>query len=228
MSEPKWLIKARSYLGTKEIPGKNFNPIIKKWFAYAGHKEVTDDVTPWCAAFANAMLYEAGQKGTGALNARSFLNWGSKLTKPKVGCIVVFKRGNSSWQGHVAFFLRDLGDRIEVLGGNQSDSVSIGRYKKTDLLGYRWPDTLSKSSVVKGASGTIAGGSAITIAEGAEVVSKLQEADSYISAGTWIGLVVGVSVVAFGLWAMYARWKAGGKPVPEWFPSPVKRFLGAT
>jgi hypothetical protein len=37
----------------------------------------------------------------------------------------------------VAFFVRYVGDQVEVLGGNQSDSVSIARYPTDRVLGIR-------------------------------------------------------------------------------------------
>jgi uncharacterized protein (TIGR02594 family) len=138
-AEPRWLQLARGYLGTREVEGAGNNPKVVEFYRRAGHGSVTEDSVPWCAAFANAVLAEAGVKGTGALNARSFLKWGKQLALPRPGCIVVFKRGSSEWQGHVAFFLRDMGNVVEVLGGNQSNSVSIARYSKADFLGYRWP-----------------------------------------------------------------------------------------
>ena len=57
------------------------------------------------------------------------------VTKP--GDVVVFKRGNSSWQGHVAFFVKDKGALIEVLGGNQSNAVNVKGYQASKLLGIR-------------------------------------------------------------------------------------------
>jgi hypothetical protein len=50
---------------------------------------------------------------------------------------VVFTRGSSAAQGHVAFFLKVAGSQIEVLGGNQSDGVTVTRYPKSRLLGIR-------------------------------------------------------------------------------------------
>ena len=59
------------------------------------------------------------------------------LEQAKEGDIVVFTRGTSTATGHVAFFLKVAGSQIEVLGGNQSDSVTIARYAKSRLLGIR-------------------------------------------------------------------------------------------
>jgi len=93
----------------------------------------------WCAGFVNAVLNGVDRKGTGKLNARSFLNWGKSVSEPQEGDVVVFWReSKSSWKGHVGFFagFDDDGD-ILVLGGNQNNSVSIKSYDKDRLLGYR-------------------------------------------------------------------------------------------
>ena len=41
--------------------------------------------------------------------------------------------------GHVAFFVSRSAQTIKVLGGNQSDAVSIAEYPAGRLLGYRIP-----------------------------------------------------------------------------------------
>lgn len=95
--------------------------------------------TPWCAAFVNACEREVGNKGTGLLNARSFVKYGQPVdirnTKP--GDIVVFSRGGSVWQGHVAYVDGVERGLIRTLGGNQSDSVSIGWYPINRVIAIR-------------------------------------------------------------------------------------------
>ena len=61
--------------------------------------------TEWCAAFVNAVLEKSNIAGSNSLTARSFLEWGEKTNQPQRGDIVVFKRGNNNWQGHVGFYL---------------------------------------------------------------------------------------------------------------------------
>src|SRR5258705_4916570 len=104
-TEPQWLKLARAELGTAEIEGKQNNPKVVQYFKDAGHPEIVEDETAWCAAFVGAMLERSGIKSTKALNAQSYLNWGTKLSQPKNGCIVVIKRGSESWMGHVGFYL---------------------------------------------------------------------------------------------------------------------------
>ena len=102
----------------------------------------------WCAAFANAVLQETGIPGSETvraypLTARSFLDWGTKVLKEDIqpGDIVVFPRGSSGWQGHVGFYIKSQTiDGVEyyyILGGNQSNKVSIDLYRAKRALGIR-------------------------------------------------------------------------------------------
>ena len=55
---------------------------------------------PWCAAFVNVCEKMAGNPGTGKLNARSFLTYGTPVEEDDAqeGDIIIFKRGNQGWQ----------------------------------------------------------------------------------------------------------------------------------
>ena len=131
---------AKAEVGTVEW-AKGDNPKVVAYFKDSGNPGVMDDETAWCAAFVGAMLRRAGVKSTGALNARSYLDWGTPVDRKNAqpGDVVIFKRGNSSWQGHVAFFVKDRGALIDVLGGNQSNAVNVKGYQAAALLGIRRP-----------------------------------------------------------------------------------------
>lgn len=139
--------------GKVEIPGSKHSAHILEYFAEIGHSWVKDDETPWCAAFVNWVLKECNIKGTGKLNARSFLTLGTLITDPKVGDIVVLWRGSkTAAEGHVGFFITERDGLIYILGGNQSDKVCVSAYPKTQLLAYRRVDeskevTLSKATL---------------------------------------------------------------------------------
>jgi uncharacterized protein (TIGR02594 family) len=133
---------AKAELGTREISGAQDNPEIVQWFADVGHQWVRDDETAWCAAFTGAMLEAAGIRSTRALNARSYMEWGEPTADPQEGDVVVFWRvSRSDWRGHVGFFVRKDRNRVWVLGGNQSNSVSEKDYPidgtTYGVLGYR-------------------------------------------------------------------------------------------
>lgn len=101
--------------------------------------DIDPSETPWCAAFVNACEGAVGNPGTGKLNARSFLTYGKKVDPKDVkkGDIVVFSRGGSSWQGHVAYYVGADEEYIKTLGGNQGDEVKYSYYAKDRVLGYR-------------------------------------------------------------------------------------------
>ncbi|MCW8843355.1 MAG: TIGR02594 family protein [Rhodobacteraceae bacterium] len=132
---------ARQHLGLKEWPGAKHNPEIVEMFAEVGHDWVQDDETPWCAAFVGAVLGQAGLRGTGKLNARSYESWGEKvaLEDAEPGDVVVFWRESpESWKGHVGFFVsEDSSGDIHVLGGNQGDAVSVEPYSDERFLSVR-------------------------------------------------------------------------------------------
>lgn len=136
MDKPKYLEIAEMHLGLQEVrDAKILNQFLHQ---YAGWN-FNVATTPWCAAFVNACLGEAGIKGTGSFMARSFLKWGKPVDVPMVGDIVVFSRsGAGTGSGHVAFFMNEIDKHfINVLGGNQSNMVCEKPYNKLTVLGYR-------------------------------------------------------------------------------------------
>jgi uncharacterized protein (TIGR02594 family) len=110
-------------------------------------KNLDPTKTAWCAAFVNAVLGASGHEGTGALNARSFLDFGTETKNPQRGDVAVFWRESpDSWKGHVGFYAGETtknGQRyIRVLGGNQDDSVSEKLYPASRLLSVRRPPVI--------------------------------------------------------------------------------------
>jgi uncharacterized protein (TIGR02594 family) len=139
-SEPAWLTIARKELGTKEIPGPRHNNRILEYHD-ATTLDADDEGTAWCSSFCNWVMQKAGFKGTRSAAARSWLGWGKVVSKPMPGDIVVFWRGSKDgWMGHVAFYLSHDKNYITVLGGNQSNAVTVAKYPASQLLGYRRPE----------------------------------------------------------------------------------------
>ena len=131
---------ATRYLGVREIPGKNHNGTILNWLRRL-QISIWDDETPWCSTFVNFCALEAGYERTGKLNARSWLDIGQTITsrEAREGDVVIFERGSSGWEGHVAFlsdYKPTLGSML-CLGGNQRDEVNRTPYPTNKLLGIR-------------------------------------------------------------------------------------------
>jgi uncharacterized protein (TIGR02594 family) len=144
----------------------------------AGHPEITSDEVAWCSAAVNAWMVEAHCRGTGSLVARSWLSWGRAVEMRKTiprGAVLVHRRGNSSWQGHVCLCLEDRDGILTVIGGNQSDGVTIDRYRKAALIGARWPDTVGNSRTIQSLIGS---GLAETVERGAGQAAEHVELNS--------------------------------------------------
>lgn len=57
------------------------------------------------------------------------------------GAVMVFWRGSpSGTKGHVGFYWAEDDSAFHILGGNQSNSVSVTRIAKNRLISARWPD----------------------------------------------------------------------------------------
>lgn len=136
-TEPAWVIEARKLLGLKEVPGPDHNPEILQMWRDIKRSGIRDDETPWCAAFVGSMLERAGIRSSRFESARSYLDWGQHLALPVPGCVVVFTRQGG---GHVGFAVgRDKAGNLLILGGNQSDAVTIAAFPVSRVTGYRWP-----------------------------------------------------------------------------------------
>lgn len=146
MDKPKWLDIAEGEIGQKEVVGGENPRIIEYHSSCTLHAK--EDEVPWCSAFVNWCLLQAGIIGTNNALAKSWLGWGEMIAEPVLGCIVVIKKNEagedtvtgSSTGYHVGFFvMKD--DRIHLLGGNQSDQVKISSFGLTsyEIVGYRMP-----------------------------------------------------------------------------------------
>lgn len=138
MSEPRWLTMARRDLGVIETPGKGTTPAIRRWLIQLG-AWWRDDETPWCGVALAHWLQDVDVTiPKHYYRARAWLDWGTTLTAPTLGCIVVFERGGG---GHVGLVVgrTSVFDDLLVLGGNQGNRVSIAAFQRERVLGYRWP-----------------------------------------------------------------------------------------
>ena len=136
--EPPWLAVAKREIGVRDYPFGMDNPRIAAYHEATALRATIDKV-PWCSAFANWCMRQAGLCGTDSAAARSWLAWGRLLPHPRTGCVVVLRGGANPAQGHVAFYIAYRGAFLDLLGGDQGDQVSVYAYPTRLLLGYRWP-----------------------------------------------------------------------------------------
>jgi len=131
---------AQAYLGMNENNAEQVK-VLSSFISRNAGLNINPATTAWCAAFVDAVLGAGGSKGTGKLNARSYLAWGVPVDTPAVGDVVVLQRGSggeNDWRGHVGFYMGTNADgTIRVLGGNQGDSVSEDDFDANKVLGFR-------------------------------------------------------------------------------------------
>jgi uncharacterized protein (TIGR02594 family) len=139
-----WYTEAMRHLGLREVPGSGNNPTIMDWADNLDLHYAGDDV-PWCGlftAYAVRSTLPNERLPANVLGARNWLQVGEDCD-PVRGSLLVFWRTHRtrSWHGHVGIYHAEDASAYHVLGGNQSDSVSIARIEKGRLLGARWPST---------------------------------------------------------------------------------------
>lgn len=137
MPEARWLSIARAELGQAEGGPGAGNPRIEAYHATTQGGAAPDSVH-WCSSFVNFCVEGAGLRGTDSKLARSWLDWGVEAPEFVPGCIVVLKRGSPP-KGHVGFYVGREGGRIQLLGGNQGDKVSIASFDADRVIGRRLP-----------------------------------------------------------------------------------------
>jgi uncharacterized protein (TIGR02594 family) len=146
MQQPSWMAEAWRELGQSEISGPTHNPRIVAMFDELGHRGQSDE-TAWCAAFAGACLERAGIASTRSLRARSYLDWGTSTDTPITGSIVVLKRGSDPALGHVGFLVGMTGTQVFILGGNQSNAVTVAAFDRGLILDFRQPASTAAARI---------------------------------------------------------------------------------
>ncbi|MGR3452514.1 NlpC/P60 family protein [Pseudooceanicola sp.] len=97
---------------------------------------------PWCGAFVATCHRAADPSINLPKNPLGARNWGGfgKACPAVFGSTLTFWRGSpSGWQGHVGFYHGEDDTHFHVLGGNQSNAVTVTRVAKSRLLTAPWP-----------------------------------------------------------------------------------------
>jgi uncharacterized protein (TIGR02594 family) len=136
-----WITEAKSAFGRNEARDRSW---LMDWLKRDGRSLGDPSKNPWCGDFVETCIRMGlphepllGALGTNPYWARNWLLFGIE-SKPVPGTVLVFERGSG---GHVGFAIGQDDTHFFVLGGNQSDGVTIARIAKSRLLGARWPAT---------------------------------------------------------------------------------------
>jgi uncharacterized protein (TIGR02594 family) len=144
-----WLHCAQHLKGTQEVGGSGSNPTILQWAKDQEMPFYTDDDIPWCGLFvAHCISSQLVNEPlpSAPLQARAWRTFGQQCT-PQLGAVMVFWRESvESHKGHVGFYWSEDDDTYHILGGNQSNSVTVAKLAKSRLLCARWPITALTAS----------------------------------------------------------------------------------
>lgn len=138
MTEPRWLVTARRYIGVREVPGARHNSTIIGWLKRLKAWWL-DDETPWCGVFVGECINQAGFEIPKLyMRASAWGTWGANLRASHVapGAILVFTRAGG---GHVGFYVGEDSLFYYVLGGNQNNMVNVAKIAKARCTAIRWP-----------------------------------------------------------------------------------------
>lgn len=130
---------ASRFVGQREIAGTADNPWVNAAHSLCGLGFDAGDETPWCSSFVNMCAWLLGLERSGSAAARSWLGVGVPVDTAQWqrGDVAILLRGDNPTQGHVGLVHEIRGETITLLGGNQSDSVSLCDYDMSRLLGLR-------------------------------------------------------------------------------------------
>lgn len=125
---PVLVSEARKYMGT--------NP--------------TDRKRLWCATFMNMVLAKAGYTGTNSDAARSFAQYGRRISEPRVGAIAVLTRGKNG--GHVGVVSGvDANGNPIIISGNHNKRVGEATYARSRVIAYVMPAERGKTQLASSA-----------------------------------------------------------------------------
>ncbi|CAM5772726.1 TIGR02594 family protein [Bosea minatitlanensis] len=170
---PRMLVEALKEFGVMEVPGNADNPRILGWQRelqaaglgrdYGGFYDA--DAIPWCGLFMAVTAHRANVERRPErnppklyLSALAWTAFGKAIPKSAaaLGDVLVFKRSGG---GHVGLYVGHDTSAFHVLGGNQSDRVTISRLSKQRLVAVRRPAYLARPvnvrPIVLGSSGSL-------------------------------------------------------------------------
>jgi len=131
-NQPQWLTTAKSSVGVVSR-----DKVLE-------YEETTDggnadDDIQWASSFVKWCIKNSGVNTAKITNlSKSFLDWGTVIDEPRLGCIVVLESGGKPWSGHVGFWFGEKNGRTLILGANKNNTIDVTPYEMSAILGYRW------------------------------------------------------------------------------------------
>lgn len=135
---PPWMAEMHRKMGLHEVRD---NGTLSDWLRIGKYLGNPANL-PWCGDAIESCMAKTLPKEPLPSNpffAQAWKDFGIDATAPVVGSIGVIRWTTSS--GHVGIVAGVDGDRINLLGGNQSNAINISSFPRNKFIAFRWPST---------------------------------------------------------------------------------------
>lgn len=138
-SLPPWMAEMHRKMGLHEVRD---NSALADWMRSFGRYLGNPKDLPWCGDAVESCIAKTLPRETLPSNpffAQAWKGFGVDVGGPIVGSIGVIRWNASS--GHVGFVAGIDGNRVNLLGGNQSNAINISSFPRAKFIAFRWPST---------------------------------------------------------------------------------------
>lgn len=135
---PPWMAEMHRRMGLHEVRDNKSLISFLKIGRYLGNPKNL----PWCGdaiESAIAKVLPSEPLPSNPFWAQAWRDFGIATGNPVVGSIGVIRWSSSS--GHVGIVAGAEGNKIHLLGGNQSNAINITAFAKDKFIAFRWPST---------------------------------------------------------------------------------------
>lgn len=140
---PPWMAEMHRKMGLHEIRD---NAALIAWLKIGRYLGNPRDL-PWCGDAIESCIAKTLPSEPLPANpffAQAWNTFGVDVKVPLVGGIGVIRWTPTS--GHVGIVAGIDGGTVYMLGGNQSNSISVAGFPRSKFIGFRWPKTYPKKS----------------------------------------------------------------------------------
>lgn len=151
---PPWMAEMYRRMGLHEVRDKAKLVEFLKIGKFLGDPSKL----PWCGDMVEsciAKVLPSEPLPSTPFFAQNWKNFGRDVSSPIVGAIGVIKWSASS--GHVGFVAGVDGSNVILLGGNQSNAITLASFPRSKFIAFRWPITfpIKQYPALKGKAPTI-------------------------------------------------------------------------
>ena len=135
---PPWMAELHRRMGLHEVRD---NALLSAFLAFGRRLGDPRDL-PWCGDAVESALAKSLPAEPLPANpfwAQSWAKFGDAVAQPIVGAIGVIRWSAST--GHVGIVAGVDGGTVNLLGGNQSNAISIAGFARSKFIAFRWPKT---------------------------------------------------------------------------------------